>query len=607
MFLKKQYNKEFYLKRGFYNKNKKMNSKKNNQVIICPKCRINFSIINSFSNVSLSSQILVSLSCPNQSHVQCGVKNKNNSFYNTVQKCSIHKDKFYRYQCTTCDIFLCPECSKKHQNEMPTHVQIEVISKSNKKCHIHQEALLYNCDTCKELLCVKCISGGNHSEHKINNNIYENYFYYTKKENLEDFINTKKEQVKKIDDLIVNLFILKGTLQKEISDFSEILENSQFFQDIIDNYFVIDSKTAQENLKKSQNNQLGESFNNIFSQTRKENLSNYGTYELKNAFNFNAKIDLIKATKNNNIIAGINGKTISIFKVELQKYIGTIIVKENFTNFLEVLDGKNLAIAENDNEIEIFDLNKFTRTGILKGHKKDITSIHEILNEKGLITSSLDKTIKIWSLVNYTCIKEINEQYPIINMSFSKKQRKFFCLFGEKIFNNICVLDLEKTDLIPKLSFTCQNLDSKILICPPNIIVICTIKNQIVILDVKKEINYLDGHKDKIIDIVKLKKNNSNNQPNKYIASSSLDQTIKIWNPGLKLLLYNIELKCTPAKIISLKYGLVAGVFSDNSFKIYNNGNLIVSHPEKNHLNDILQLKNMSIMVISENLALIYH
>lgn len=587
-----------------------MNSKKNINAIICPECQINCSLINSFSNSSLSSQILLSLNCLNQTHMLNKKKNINKNFYNAIQQCSIHKDKFVHYQCTACDTFLCDECSKKHKEEIPSHTQIEFLSKSNKKCHIHQEALLFNCDTCKQLLCVKCKSGGNHSGHTINDNIYENYFYYTKKSKLEDFIKSKKDQVKQIDDLIQKLFVLKGIIQKEIYDFSEILDNSQFFQDIIDDYFVIDGQTPQSKIEKNQKelqkNKLGASFNKIFSQIKKDN---YSMYELKNTFNFNTKIDLIRATKNNNVITGINKQTISIFKVETQKYIGTIIVKEKFTNFLEILEGKNLAVVKENNEIDIFDLNQFTRIGVLKAHREAITSIYEFLNSKRLVSSSLDKTIKIWSLVDYSCIKVITEQFPITNMSISKKQPIIFCLLDQITTNNICIFDMKKKNLISKIYLTCQYSDSKILLYSPNIIIICNIKNEIAIIEqVKLEINYLTGHTDKITNVIKLKQKSSNKLINKYIASSSLDQTIKIWNPILRLLLYTIELKCIPEKIIPIKYGFITGVFSDKSFKIFNNEKLITSHVKKEHLCDILQLKNKSIMVISDTgSALIYH
>ena len=133
-------------------------------------------------------------------------------------------------------------------------------------------------------------------------------------------------------------------------------------------------------------------------------------YELKNTFNFNTKIDLIRVTKNNNVITGINKQTISIFKVETQKYIGTIIVKEKFTNFLEILEGKNLAVVKENNEIDIFDLNQFTRIGVLKAHKEAITSIYEFLNSKRLISSSLDKFVSgDFELADNNNLKELSQ------------------------------------------------------------------------------------------------------------------------------------------------------------------------------------------------------
>lgn len=76
------------------------------------------------------------------------------------------------------------------------------------------------------------------------------------------------------------------------------------------------------------------------------------------------------------------------------------------------LSNKNLASSETDG-IKIWDYhNNYQNIAILIGHKQLVYKIIEI--NDNLISGSVDKTVKVWSLKKYQCIMTITNHFNII-------------------------------------------------------------------------------------------------------------------------------------------------------------------------------------------------
>ena len=82
---------------------------------------------------------------------------------------------------------------------------------------------------------------------------------------------------------------------------------------------------------------------------------------------------------------------------------------KNINIIYEIKTMNYLAISYFDNDIDLFDMNLMIMKSKLKGHKKIINDIKELipLNNSSyttkLISCSDDNTIRIWNLIRFTC------------------------------------------------------------------------------------------------------------------------------------------------------------------------------------------------------------
>ena len=165
---------------------------------------------------------------------------------------------------------------------------------------------------------------------------------------------------------------------------------------------------------------------NIINQIQKSKDDNFIIVLIKDQINFykyneNEIITLVKQIDrndinlilpldfHNSILTLYNSQEIIIKDVtQNNNYI--INIKERQVNIiLEIKSFNYLAIAHFDSDIDIFDLNLMLMKNKLKGHKKIVNDLKEIIplensnyNAK-LVSCSDDKTIRIWNLIKFYC------------------------------------------------------------------------------------------------------------------------------------------------------------------------------------------------------------
>jgi U3 small nucleolar RNA-associated protein 13 len=68
-------------------------------------------------------------------------------------------------------------------------------------------------------------------------------------------------------------------------------------------------------------------------------------------------------------------------------------------------DDKLFVTSSQDRTIKVFNVDDGQVIGILKGHKRGVFSAKFSAAERVLASGSGDGTVKLWSLTNFTCLK----------------------------------------------------------------------------------------------------------------------------------------------------------------------------------------------------------
>jgi len=105
---------------------------------------------------------------------------------------------------------------------------------------------------------------------------------------------------------------------------------------------------------------------------------------------------------------------------------------------LVVLHYSNIIVTAEGNSIEIWDLNEESDNAVksVKAHKDIITNIKSSTNEKKIITSSQDKTIKFWNIKgsDITLLTTLTHDSMIKDMDFLSSEKLMYSLTDNNIF-----------------------------------------------------------------------------------------------------------------------------------------------------------------------------
>lgn len=217
-------------------------------------------------------------------------------------------------------------------------------------------------------------------------------------------------------------------------------------------------------------------------------------------------------------------------------------MKSNSDNTLAIAlssDGKKVASGGEEKVIDIWNVNSGEQIARLEGHQDDITNIGFIDYNRKIVSTAKDKQVKIWDVVGkrviYSYLAPSNEYGEIKNA---------------KSFDDYTILALTEVESATGNSRKRNG--------PPVWKYIIKFKdNQ---GNTLKEFNQ---HREPITDIAV-----ANNRA--YMATSSMDKTIRLWDLEKKKHITNIVLKDRARGVAINKSGhILAGIEGDDRIKLY--------------------------------------
>ena len=362
-------------------------------------------------------------------------------------------------------------------------------------------------------------------------------------ENYIKDINNKIDYLNKVVDIVKECYkYYYLILSREKRDFNELnfLRQATEITDIKTDYYnCIDLSKASK---------IFENFNsNIFF------AYNFKSDETPHQFSFNFEKIFRNKILNFKSLSVQNKYNVNPIKYKEIKYEKTIKTNNGTIYAISNINDKEFAVAcgkeiliinysDNNNE----PLKENNTSYSLKGHLKNVLCLALLENnENNLASGSEDKTVKIWDIKEKKCIDTLKKDFQRID------------------------------SLLP--------FQKKILIVGSHIEI------KIINIETKEEISKLVGHEKSICSIIKIQEN--------IIASSSYDNTIKIWNINNKECQYTLYGHDSPVFcILLLKDGrMISGSGSwSKSLKVWNLEKKICEFFLAGHKREVRDIKQLS-------------
>ena len=107
-----------------------------------------------------------------------------------------------------------------------------------------------------------------------------------------------------------------------------------------------------------------------------------------------------------------------------------------------LISWKNLIFAAGGScEVLVLDWRTFDSVGVLRGHLDIVHLAEKILRKNVLVTASLDKSLRVWSVPACTCVRTMPFDDCIVSMSASEESdlASMFALFEDNVIRRINV------------------------------------------------------------------------------------------------------------------------------------------------------------------------
>lgn len=186
-------------------------------------------------------------------------------------------------------------------------------------------------------------------------------------------------------------------------------------------------------------------------------------------------------------------------------------------------DGQMVAVGFQYSKIHLYDRRKGEDSQILDGYHQDqITDIHFLKKGNALVSASLDGTVRLWDTVSFQHSK-LFELYPtaIQSLVFSDNQEMLAVILTDFTISTWVVTDGTLPTLIGHTGY----LESAIFLEPDKILASSSRDCSIRIWNIEdgKCLKLLQGHENWVKGLAFTKGSN-------FLASASLDKTVKLWN-----------------------------------------------------------------------------
>ncbi|RNA11770.1 hypothetical protein BpHYR1_024511 [Brachionus plicatilis] len=244
---------------------------------------------------------------------------------------------------------------------------------------------------------------------------------------------------------------------------------------------------------------------------------------------------------------------------------------------IHLIDTSTLASGSRDRTIKIWNLINYACVKTLKGHDDWITSLL-LFDKNTLISGSRDRSIKIWNLSDYTCITTLKGHTDSV-ISFIKINDN--ALTSGSRDTTIKIWNLDNNTCLHTLTshiywVNCFQLkDSNTLISGSG-------DSSIKIWNLKdlKCVNTLKGHTLSVNCLLIIDENT--------LVSGSGDATIKIWDLNNLSCLFTLEAHTFPVSCIQLmdENRIVTGS-SDNTIKVWNLRNKTCTETFEGHTSHV--------------------
>lgn len=533
------------------NKDKEENIQENiinqNQLLLCPDCRIQIpliSFIKSKGGIDLTYKCLCSSEVKKIKLEYYFALLKKNQKQTYMPQCLFipeHFDQKAEVFCFNCSKWLCNECSATHNSSYNNHKLInhELIF----KCVRHYSNYSYYCHTCQMSLCKQCLSDFSHQNHQLEEIWLINPLAFVNQSQEIDktsqaicqikteFIQYIDNQIKEYTRWKENIEIAYETNKRinyQLKELIRLIHSTLDFINNIPNYpmiHIINSiNITKSNEFKLDYKNIKECYYKLLAYLRENFILAFvpqKTYQcLATLKGHEDWVSCILELKDGTISSSSRDNTIRLWDFNDLKCKSILTGHKDWVNSLIELNNGCLMSCSADQTIKMWNLSTLECVNTFRGHKEVVSTLIK-LQDGRIASGSWDTTIKIWNLESMVCVSTLEKNSQMV-MSLIQLQNGYLCSGS---FNNIIeIWDINSKKCL--ITLTEHNVGIWSLLQLSNGILLSGARNGILKIwsnTSMKCIGTIEAHQDCIYCLILLNEDG-------FFASGSGDQTIKIWD-----------------------------------------------------------------------------
>lgn len=436
------------------------NERAQNIMPICPQCL----------NIP---EIQIISSCPGNIRLKCScqykdvttlkdyytkINGKNNQNILTLFTCSEHNHNKYEYFCEECKLHFCIECNKTiiHQHKLKhisNEVDINSISDNIKKANafIENEFKPIKEKLIKQLEeSIKKIEDS-YDKCKINNELVLSFIeslVFIYQSNCSNYI--LESNLKNNSDFNFSTFnknISNSNLSIQIEETVNYFNSYSFIKEEVDLSKIKEMRSIDAH-KLNIKSLIILSDGRMASCSHDKTIKIYNIHTYKCEVIINKNIDEVEGIAqldNNILICGTKERKVHFFTIDKREYkpFHTIneVDPENIENIKSLSNNRYATYSRK--YIQIWNGKEpYNKLAVLDKHSFGVSALIQLKEKEILVSSGLDKTLRLWNLTNYECITTVSD----ISYANTLLESGDFIIIGS--FNNVTVFNLKSMKII---------------------------------------------------------------------------------------------------------------------------------------------------------------